>query len=61
MKKKISYDGIPKKVLNTILGECYGLEEYTLKYELDKYGEDIIAHRYNLTKDGNIEWFHAWS
>lgn len=59
--KKIKYGGIPKKVLNIVIGEDYNLGDYTLKYELDKYGQDIIFARYVLTSNGKIQWFHAWS
>jgi len=66
MKKKIDYCGIPKEVLNMVVGECYGLGEYTLKDELDKYGEDILAARYAVkeyehTLTPYIEYFHCWT
>jgi hypothetical protein len=76
MKKKIDYAGIPKNILNMVLGETYGLGDYTLKDELDKYGEDIIVAQYNVkeytvvdesldfeaSKSKNfIEWFRAWT
>lgn len=68
MKKKISYANIEKKALNMVIGECYGLGDYTLKDELDKYGEDIIVAQYNLKSyegpnDSHhyIEWFRAWT
>ena len=60
--KKISYANIPKEVLNMVIGESYGLGDYTLKDELDKYGEDIIAAQYTRTSDsGTIAWFRAWT
>lgn len=67
--KKIDYSGIPNNVLDIVLGETYGLGDYTLKDEIDKFGEDLITHRYNIRiKDlglsdsySYIEWFHAWS
>jgi hypothetical protein len=69
--KKIDYAGIPEEVLNMVLGECYGLGEYTLKHELDKYGEDLIVAQYNVneyhpdvhSEKGKhyIEWFRAWT
>lgn len=61
MKKKIDYNKIPKKILNVVLGDDYFNGDYTLKDELDKYGQDIIAHRYKLNEDGSFEFFHAWS
>ena len=61
MKKKINYNGIPKKVLKMVLGESYGFGDYTLKDEIDKYGEDIIAHRYFLTEKNEFGYFHAWT
>lgn len=60
MKKKIKYGGIPKKVLDVVLGESYGCGDYTLKDELNNYGQDIIAHRYKLVED-KFEFFHAWT
>lgn len=60
MKRKIKYGKIPKKILNTVIGECYNTGDYTLKDELDKYGEDILAFRY--TKPLNrITMFQAWT
>lgn len=68
MKNKISYANIEKKALKMVIGECYGLGDYTLKDELDKYGEDIIVAQYNLKShegpNGSypyIEWFRAWT
>jgi hypothetical protein len=73
MNKKINYAGIPEEILNMVLGETYGLGEYTLKDELDKYGEDLIIAQYNVKEyeqsvDENnfirarhIEWFRAWT
>lgn len=60
-KKKIRYDGIPKEVLNTVLGEYWDEGEYTLKTELDKYGEDIIRARWVVSSENKLEWFHAWT
>lgn len=62
MKKKIKYGGIPKKVLNIVLGEAYGCGDYNLKSELDSYGQDILWYRYKLL-EGNkdFEFFHAWT
>lgn len=64
--KKISYANIETKALNMTIGESYGLGDYTLKDELDKYGEDIIVAQYNLrTHEGAsepyLEWFRAWT
>jgi hypothetical protein len=66
MKKKIDYGGVPDSVLDMVVGECYSFEEYTLRSELDKYGEDILAAQYNLKNDRDdngpyIEWFRAWT
>jgi hypothetical protein len=66
MKNKISYADIPNKVLDLVIGECYGLGDYTLRDELNKYGEDVIAAQYNLKPNfGNgqpyLEWFRAWT
>jgi hypothetical protein len=69
MNKKIDYAGIPEEVLNMVLGETYGLGDYTLKDELDKYGEDLIVAQYNVKEykisDSNpkeyLEWFRAWT
>lgn len=62
MKYNINYNKIPKKILNIILGEYYSSGDYTLKDELDKYGQDIIAHRYKLNGDKkSFEFFHAWT
>jgi hypothetical protein len=68
MNKKIDYAGIPEEVLNMVLGETYGLGDYTLKDELDKYGEDLIVAQYKVKQyeiDTNrkefIEWFRAWT
>jgi hypothetical protein len=68
MKKKIDYANIEKKVLKMTIGECYGLGDYTLQDELDKYGEDIIVAQYNLKEHEGpngtykyIEWFRAWT
>lgn len=61
MKKKIKYGGIPKKILSKIVGNDYFNGDYTLKSELDKYGEDILASRYELAEDNNIKWFQAWT
>jgi hypothetical protein len=62
----MKYGNIPKDVLNKVIGECYGLGDYTLKDELDKYGEDIIVAQWNMTKTNRskvvfIEWFRAWT
>jgi len=57
--KKLDYAGIPEDVLNMVIGESYGLGEFTLKDEIDKYGQDLIFARYNV-KNG-IEWFQAWT
>lgn len=58
---KIKYGGIPKKVLNIVIGDDYFDGGYTLKSELDRYGEDILAYQYNLHTDNEIEWFKAWT
>ncbi len=58
--KKIKYGGIPKKVLNIVIGDDYFDGGYTLKTELDKYGEDILAYQYNIHED-KLEWFKAWT
>jgi hypothetical protein len=60
-KKKIKYGGIPKKVLNIVVGDDYFNGDYTLKSELDKYGEDIIVARYELVDEDYIRWFQAWT
>jgi hypothetical protein len=66
MKKKIDYNKIPNEILDMIVGECYGLGEYTLRDEFDKYGEDLLAVQYNIKiadhdKKPYIEWFRAWT
>lgn len=64
MKKKIDYKDIPENVLNKVIGECYGLGDYTLRSELDKFGQDIIYSRHNLADNGygeHFEFFHAWT
>lgn len=61
MKKKIKYGSIPKKVLDIVVGEAYGCGDYTLKDELNGYGQDIIAYRYKLHEKGGFEFFHAWT
>jgi hypothetical protein len=67
MKKKINYGGVPDDVLDRVVGECYGLGEYSLRHELDKYGEDILAFQYNIKeyedkeRGSRIEWFRAWT
>lgn len=66
MQKKISYAGIPDDVLDLVIGECYGLGDYTLRDELDKWGQDIIVAQYNIKKhEGRkfpyLEWFRAWT
>lgn len=60
VKKKINYNNIPKKVLKIVIGETYGLGDYTVKDEIDKYGQDIIAARW-LVERGKLMWFHAWT
>lgn len=59
----MKYAGIPKKVLKMVMGECYGLGEYTLEDELKKYGQDLIAARWEIGHEGEpyIKWFHAWT
>lgn len=66
MKPKISYANISKKVLKMVIGESYGMGDYTLKDELDKYGEDIILAQYKLHANEHngqesFDWFLAWS
>jgi hypothetical protein len=51
---------IDKKALDTVIGETYGLGDYTLRDELKNYNEDIIFAQY-LLKDGRFEFFQAWS
>lgn len=65
-RKKLKYAGIPKDVLDIVIGETYGLGEYTLKDELDKWGEDLICQRYGEReshdmKTKHVDWFHAWT
>lgn len=68
MKKKINYANIESKVLKMTIGESYGLGDYTLQDELDKYGEDIIVAHYNVKSHKGqygdhkyLEWFRAWT
>lgn len=60
MKKKLDYAGIPDDVLKMVIGESYGLGDYTVKDELDKYGEDLIFSQHNV-RNGQVEWLRAWS
>lgn len=63
--KKINYAEIPDEVLDIVIGESFGLGDYTLKDEIDKFGEKLISQRYNTrSRDSSykyLEWFHAWS
>lgn len=62
--KKINYGGIPDDVLDIEIGEDYFSGNYTLRSEIDKFGEDLIAQRHNLRirEDYSyVEWFQAWS
>lgn len=64
MKNKIKYFDISDEALSIVIGECYGLGDYTLKDELDKYGQDIIYAIYYLKDSGHgkyFEFFHAWT
>jgi hypothetical protein len=65
MQKKIDYGQIPDYVLDMVVGESYSIGEYTLRFELDKYGEDILAAQYNAKVDDKgyiyLEWFRAWT
>lgn len=65
MKKKINYYNIPDNLLNFVVGESYPHGDYTLKDELDKYGEDILFARWDLTSyelgGVQVKWFHAWT
>lgn len=57
---KIKYSNINKKDLDIVLGNSYFNGDYTLKDELDKYGEDIIFNQY-LVEDGKFTFFNAWT
>lgn len=60
----MKYGNIDKKTLKIVLGEDWPNSKYTLKDELDKYGEDIIFARYLIKKNKEgyyFEFFHAWS
>lgn len=66
MKKKIKYGNIPKDVLKMILGNCYSTGPYTLKDELDKYGEDIIYSQWGVMNykdksNKHLSIFRAWT
>lgn len=63
MTKNIDYCNIPNALLNLVVGESYGLGDYRLKDELDKYGEDILFARWELSSEAPvyIKWFQAWT
>jgi hypothetical protein len=61
----MNYANIPDDVLDLPVGESYENGEYTLRYLLDYYKEDLIHAEWDTVKhDGSVigmRYLNAWS